>query len=526
MKKVNRILSIGFVCAALLALGLKEFFAPVSFGIKKELFQNRSNEPSANELLTESSTTTVRKPNIIVILADDLGYGDLGAYGNITLETPNIDRLAEDGLVMTNFYSSAPICSPSRAGLLTGRYPVRSGIMQAMEASGDTFIRKITRRIAMGLSNISAVDMRGGDNMVVGLPESEITLAEALKVAHYRTAAFGKWHLGDFTEWEQFHPKNHGFDHFVGFNMSNDDWPVAFFKGDRKIIDDIGVEQEAYTQIFTDSAIKFIEESRDQPFFVYLSHKDPHQPFFPSVKYAGKSEGGAYGDAVTEFDGSVGQMVSALRRLDLERETLLIVTSDNGPWFEGSPGNLRGRKGQSYEGGFRVPMIVAWPGKTPAGSTSDMPAMNIDFLPTFLDMAGISLPPDREIDGVSLLPVLSGEKNELVGRPLYFFHDYDVEAVRVDQWKYIESISHYTWPSPLDKQDTFGGRAISSRDYTPPGANRSIPTLGTWPLLYRIDRDSGESYNLASKYPEVVEELSNQLEDWKKTFYENPRGWK
>jgi uncharacterized sulfatase len=512
----------------LLAWGLSRFIAPVTFGLTEDNYQNRAEEPTPEALLKVVSGDVIpqKKPNIIVILADDLGYGDVGVYGNKTLDTPHIDQLATDGVRLSNFYSSAPICSPSRAGLLTGRYPVRSGIMQAMEAAGDTLSRVISRRAGMAVSNLASIDMRGGDNLVLGLPESEITIAEALKVAGYRTAAFGKWHLGDFTEWMQYHPSNHGFDHFVGFNMSNDDWPVAFYRDEEKVIDDIGIEQEPYTQLFTDSAIEFMEQSGDQPFFIYLSHKDPHQPFFPSEKFAGKSEGGPYGDAVAEFDGSVGDIVSALKRLKLDDNTLLIVTSDNGPWFEGSPGGLRGRKGQSYEGGFRVPMVAAWPGQIPAGLVSDLPAMNIDLLPTILNMAGVSLPADRVIDGVDIMPALTGQTQSAGDRPIYFFHDYDVEGLRVDQWKYIGSNSHYTWPNPLDKQDSFAGRVVSARNYTPPGSTLSIPTLGTWPLLYRLDRDKGEAYNVAKKYPRVAQRMGEQLAAWKKEFYANPRGWK
>ena len=493
---INKIIIAIVATILLLAWGISNFIAPVTFGLTEKLYQNRADEPTPASLLqvAEMAPGSHKKPNIIVILADDLGYGDVGAYGNKTLDTPHIDQLAVDGVRLSSFYSSAPICSPSRAGLLTGRYPVRSGIMQAMEAAGDTLSRVISRRAGMAVSNLASIDMRGGDNMVVGLPESEITIAEALKVAGYRTAAFGKWHLGDFTEWMQYHPSNQGFDHFVGFNMSNDDWPVAFYRDEEKVIDDIGIEQEPYTRIFTESAIEFMEQSGDQPFFIYLSHKDPHQPFFPSEKFAGKSDGGPYGDAVAEFDGS--------------------------------PGGLRGRKGQSYEGGFRVPMVAAWPGHIPAGLVSDVPAMNIDLLPTFLHMAGVTLPQDRVIDGVDIMPVLTGQTQSAGNRPIYFFHDYDVEGIRVDQWKYIASNSHYTWPNPLDKQDSFAGRVVSARNYTPPGSTLSIPTLGTWPLLYRLDRDAGESYNVAKKYPQVAQRMGERLTAWKKEFYANPRGWK
>jgi uncharacterized sulfatase len=229
---------------------------------------------------------------------------------------------------------------------------------------------------------------------------------------------------------------------------------------------------------------------------------------------------------VSELDWSVGEIMAALERLGLAEKTLVVVTSDNGPWFEGSPGGLRGRKGQSYEGGFRVPFVARWTGRIPAGTVSDLPAMQIDLFPTFLGLAGLSLPSDRIVDGVDLWPVLSRERADLGDRSLFFFHDYDVEAVRSGAWKYIRSNSHYVWPTPLDKRDTPAGRLASGRDYRPPGATESVPTLGTWPMLYRLDRDPGEAYNLAESHPAVVRELERKSEAWRGAFYANPRGWR
>jgi len=504
---------------ALLAWWASSLFQPETHGIESSMF----TDSGVAAPLLELAPAAAPRPNIVVILADDLGYGDVGAFGGTVIETPHMDQIAREGLRFTNAYSSAPICSPSRAGLLTGRYPVRSGIMQAMQAAGDSFERRASMQAGMAMSNFGSIDMRGGHNMVNGLPLDELTVAELLQQAGYRTAAFGKWHLGDFTQWQQYHPFEHGFDHFVGFNMSNDDWPVAFYEGARKVIDDIGLEQSHYTALFTAEAVKFIEQSAEQPFFVYLSHKDPHQPFFPSQRFAGKSPGGPYGDAVSEFDWSVGEIKAALQRLGLAENTLLLVTSDNGPWYEGSSAGLRGRKGQSYEGGFRVPLLAWWPGKVEAGVGDATPVMNIDFLPTFATLAGITLPGDRTIDGSDLAPVLLGQPHQLAQRPLFFFHDYDVEGVRVGDWKYIGSNSHYVWPNPLDKQDSFAGRAISSRDYSPPDSEVSIATLGTWPLLYHLGRDAGEAYNVADHYPEQRDRMAALLSEWRASFYANPR---
>jgi uncharacterized sulfatase len=515
------------VPVALLVWLVAAMLAPVDYGIDRSVFRDPSKaaEP-VGRFVQPATGGEAPRPNLVVILADDLGYGDLGVQGSRAIATPHLDRLAGEGMRFTQFYASAPVCSPSRAGLLTGRYALRSGIIMALQAAGDTLARKLTLKAALLLAKLGAVDMAGGENAVPGLPPSEITLAEALQQAGYRTMAVGKWHLGDFTELPEYHPSNHGFDRFVGFNMSNDDWPVAFWRDHTEVVADIGLDQARYTRLFTEEAVRFIEESRDGPFFLYLAHKDPHQPFFPSERFAGRSEGGPYGDAVSELDWSVGEIVAALGRLGLSENTLLVFTSDNGPWYEGSPGGLRGRKGQSYEGGFRVPFIARWPGRIPAGSVSDEPAMNIDLFPTFLGLAGLALPSDRVIDGADLWPVLSGSRAEVDERELFFFHDYDVEAIRAGPWKYIRSNSHFVWPTPLDKPDTPAGRLASGRDYRPPGSSESFPTLGTWPLLYQLERDSGEAYNVKKTHPEVARRLGERLETWSAEFRANPRGWR
>jgi uncharacterized sulfatase len=513
----------------LAALGIwlvRAALVPVVHGIDRSVFDSaeKAAEPVESHVRKLPGARPPR-PNLIVILADDLGWGDLGVQGSRAIATPHVDRLAAEGVRLSEFHASAALCSPSRAGLLTGRYPLRSGIMIALPAAGDTLLRRWMRRAGMVFAKLGSVDLAGGENAVRGLPPSEITLAEALRVGGYRTMAVGKWHLGDFTDLPETHPANHGFDRFVGFNMSNDDWPVAFWRDQTEVVADIGLDQARYTALFTEAAIRFIEESGDERFFLYLAHKDPHQPFFPSARFAGRSAAGPYGDAVSELDWSVGEIVAALRRTGRAEDTLVVVTSDNGPWFEGSPGGLRGRKGQSYEGGFRVPFVAWWPGRLPAGAVIDVVTMNIDLFPTFLGLAGLAGPSDRIIDGVDLWPVLAGERDDLAERPLYFFHDYDVEAVRVGPWKYVDRASHYVWPVPLDKTDTPAGKVLSGRDYRPPGATESVPTLGTWPLLYQLSRDPGEAYNVAKSEPEKARALRERLEAWREGFRANPRGW-
>lgn len=513
---------------ALFAFFIIKLSEPETYGLSDADFTPTDKHPTTAVATTMATTEIQGRPNIIVILADDLGYGDIGIHGSQAIKTPNIDQLAVEGANFTQAYSSAAICSPSRAGLLSGRYPLRSGIIHPIQAAGDSFVRKASYKAALALSNLAAIDMLGGSNAVKGLPAEEITIAELLQSSGYRTAVFGKWHLGDFTEWPEYHPHQHGFDHFVGFNMSNDDWPVAFYRNQEKLIDDIGLQQSHYTKLFTEEAINFIKKDNQKPFFIFLSQKDPHQPFFPSEAFAGKSNGGPYGDAVEEFDWSVGAIVNALKEQGLDQNTLLLVTSDNGPWYEGSAGALRGRKGQSYEGGFKVPLLARWPEKIPAGSIIEQAVMNIDFLPSFAAAAGVELPKDRIIDGKSFLPLLAGSEDAqqaFDARPLFFFHDYDIEAIRQGNWKLIANNSHYVWPNPIDKNDSAVGGLAGSRDYKPEGSSESVATLGTWPLLYNLDIDPGEAYNLSKSRPQEKERLYKKLQDWRRTFYDNPRGW-
>lgn len=528
MKKVALLL---LVFVALAAALLWRALQPETGG-----FDVRAFGPGPRDTLSVSSvvrplaeaTGNGRPPNIVVVLADDLGWGDLGVQGSRSIESPNIDALARAGMRLTDFYASAPVCTPSRAGLLTGRYPPRTGLASVLSAAGDTFTRSAMRRLAIGAGRLGTTDMIGGGSVVRGIPLSEITIAEALKERGYSTLAVGKWHLGDFTHFPEYHPSRHGFDHFFGYNMANDDWPVALWRDHRELVADVGIEQSTHTREFTEEAVAYIRKWRDRPFFIYLAHKDPHQPFFPSPPFAGKSAAGPYGDAVAEFDWSVGLVMAALRETGVADDTIVIVTSDNGPWYEGSTAGLRGRKGQSYEGGFRVPFVAAWPGRIPAGAASGLPAMNIDLFPTLLAAAGLAPPSDRVIDGVNILSLLEGDAQgsaAIDDRSLYFFHEYDVEAIRKGRWKYIADISHYAWPVPIDKNDTLSGRSANSRDYYPAGGGEPVPTLGTWPLLYDMERDREEAYNVAKRHPDIVQRLDVELMRWEQVFHAAPRGW-
>ncbi len=466
------------------------------------------------------------KPNIVLILTDDMGYGDLSCYGSRAIRTPVIDRLAREGMRFTDFYAANALCSPSRAGLLTGRYPHRTGVTWPIQSGTDTFMRKLMVKLGLIMGDFGGTDTRGARSIAKGLPLSEITIAEALKIAGYRSACIGKWHLGDFVTDSRYLPRKHGFDYFIGFNGANDDFPVAFWRNETELLKDIGIDQAKYTGLLTEEAVGFIEQSGDTPFFLYLSHKDPHLPCFPSKRFVDSSEGGRHGDTVQEVDWSVGEILKCLKRNGLDRNTIVLFTSDNGPWYDGSSGCLRGRKGQSFEGGYRVPLIARWPGRIPAGKVCSEPSMGIDFFPTLLHLAGLSMPEDRIIDGRNIWGILSGKEKKSPHNALYFFHHDELEGVRSGQWKYFRYINTYTWPLPMDKPNHFIGMVAGGRDYKPEGSDVTVPTMATWPVLYNMRTDPAESYNVIKKYPGVAEKLHDTMIRFEKEFVKNPRGWK
>ncbi|MGH9632811.1 MAG: sulfatase family protein, partial [Bryobacteraceae bacterium] len=305
-----------------------------------------------------------RPPNFVILLCDDLGYGDLGCYGNKSIRTPNIDRMASEGTRLTEFYA-APTCTPSRASLLTGRYPLRSGLTRVL-----------------------------GPREHFGIPDSEITLAEALKQRGYRTACIGKWHLGDRPPYR---PNRHGFEHFYGLLYSNDmmlpivEWPPIKLFNDRTVIES-PVEQSSLTQRFTGEAIRFIDANKDNPFFLYLPYTMPHLPWSASANFVGKSAHGLYGDMVEEIDWSAGEVLKALARNGVDKDTVVVFLSDNGPELitpapGGSAGPFRGGKGSTWEGGVRVPCIIRWPGTVPNGVERDGICSTMDLFATFTQIA-------------------------------------------------------------------------------------------------------------------------------------------
>ena len=413
-------------------------------------------------------------------------------FGSINYETPHINKLAKEGMLFTNFYSVQAVCSASRAALLTGSYPNRIGISGALMPYSTT-----------------------------GLNENEITIAELLKEKGYATSIFGKWHLG-FQE--KFLPLNHGFDTFLGIPYSNDMWPVDFDGNQisdssdwRKKsypqlplienfnkIDEIRTleDQSKLTTLLTERSVEFINNNKDNPFFLYVPHPMPHVPIAVSNKFKGKSTQGLYGDLMMEIDWSVGEIVKALKQNNLEENTLVIFTSDNGPWLNfgnhaGSTGGLREGKGTSFEGGQRVPTIMKWPKVISAGSISNNIAATIDVFPTIANIVSSELP-KHKIDGVDISSILEGRRDSNPRDHLYYYYGKNnLEAVRKDNWKLVFPHESRSYKNVLPKNDGHPGPYSKfTAEYA----------------LYNLRRDPGEEYNVKELYPEIVKELEDLAE--------------
>ncbi len=427
-----------------------------------------------------------QNPNIVLIFMDDMGYGDLSCYGASQYKTPNLDRMAAQGIRFTSFLSAQAVCSASRAGIMTGCYPNRVGISGALMP-----------------------------NATIGLNPSEETIAEVLKKSNYKTGAIGKWHLG---YQRQFLPLQQGFDEYLGLPYSNDMWPVNFdgkpaaensnkarwpvlslIEGNEKIRDIKTLDdQSQLTTIYTERAVRFITENKNHPFFLYLAHSMTHVPLAVSVKFKGKSEQGLFGDVMMEIDWSVGQIMKALEKNGLEKNTLVIFTSDNGPWLNfgnhaGSTGGLREGKGNSFEGGQREPCLMKWPGHIAAGTICNKLASTIDILPTLAAITNSPLP-GKKIDGVNILPLLLGDENANPRETfLYYYRKNSLEAVRKGTWKLVFAHPGRTYIGFKPGVDGFPGKT-----------NENFPFEEG---LYDLRRDPGERYDVKEYYPEVVAEL-------------------
>lgn len=411
------------------------------------------------------------RPNIVFILADDLGYGDVGAYGAGDVATPSIDRLAQEGVRFTDFYAVGNTCSPSRAALMTGRYPARSGV--------------------------NAVLFHDTPD---GLPLDEVTIPELLRDAGYRTAMVGKWHLGPS---ETFMPWNHGFTEFFGVPHSNDQQNFFVWDGRQRLPE--AVDQSSLMRRYTDRALAFLESAATDgtPFFLYVAHNAPHVPLYPSAAFRGRSRRGVYGDVVEELDASVGELLAKLVALGLDERTLVVFTSDNGPWLAmrdlgGSAGGLRGGKTGTFEGGHRVPALARWPAAIAPGRTVSSVADMMDWLPTFAQLAGAPIPNDRVIDGHSLVALLEG-RGERTPTPFFYFglrmpfgdQRPVIGAVRDGRWKLKLAQSGW-YPQlvePLAKAELF-----------------SHPQM-----LFDLEADPSEEVDVSSDHPEVVARLADEI---------------
>jgi len=435
----------------------------------------------------EVAATEAPKPNVVVIFADDLGYGDLGCFGHPKFKTPVLDRMAEEGVRLTDFYVPMPYCAPSRASILTGRYPFRHGLV------GNPFP-----------DASPAAHKRG-------LVDSEITLAEALQGAGYATCCIGKWHLGHQP---QFYPRCQGFDEYVGILYSNDMRPVELIDGETVV--EYPVVQATLTQRYTKRALAFIEKQRDRPFFLYLPHAMPHKPLAASEDFYKKSGAGLYGDVIAELDWSVGKILAKLKELNLDKKTFVIFTSDNGPWFGGSTGGLRGMKGKTWEGGIRVPMIARWPDRIPAGRVCHAPAGIIDVFPTVLKLAGVAMPDDRIIDGKDIMPLLTSEAPS-PHEALLAMSGARVMTVRSGKWKlHVHRPQH--WPTSIienknwvDSRRPDGVTILAPYEQCKPDEYPGVPG-GDPPqemMLFDLQADPAEQHDVAEEHPEVVKRLKD-----------------
>ncbi|MFB0555305.1 MAG: sulfatase-like hydrolase/transferase [Phycisphaerae bacterium] len=418
-------------------------------------------------------TSGVDKPNVIIVFCDDVGYADVGVFGAKGYKTPNIDRMAAEGMKFTDFYAAAPSCTPSRAALMTGCYPQR-----------------------VSLPNVI------GPSAKIGISDDEQTIAEVLKPLGYATACYGKWHLGHHPK---FLPMRHGFDDYFGLPYSNDMWPnhptnktfpdLPLIEGERII--EYNPDQTQLTTWYTERAVRFIEKNKDRPFFLYLPHSMAHVPLFVSDKFKGKSEQGLYGDVMMEIDWSVGQILSTLKRLGIDKKTLVIFSSDNGPWLSygdhaGSAKPLREGKGTTFDGGQRESTIMRWPGRIPAGTICNEPASTMDILPTIAKLTGAKLPA-HTIDGKNIWPLMSGKRGAKSPHEAFFYYrGFALEAVRSGKWKL--HLPH-SYRSLGGRKGGTGGQPVKYEQ----------AKIGL--ALFDLEKDIGEQHDVSAQYPDVVERL-------------------
>jgi arylsulfatase A-like enzyme len=438
-------------------------------------------------LTLTSSALAADQPNIIVILADDLGYGDLSCYGQTRYATPNLDRMAAEGTRLTHFNCPASFCAPTRASLLTGRYPFRSG-----------------------MTSNPAPD--GGDiSHQMHLSATEILLPQLLKQAGYTTGMIGKWHLGHIEP--RWLPTHRGFDSYFGIPYSNDMRPVALFEGDKQV--EYPVVQANLTKRYTDRALAFIDQHQKTPFFLYLAHAMPHKPLAASEAFYNKSGAGLYADTVIELDWSIGQILAKLKEVKLDEKTLVMFSSDNGATFGGSTGGLRGMKGATYEGGYRVPMIARWPSKIPAGHSSAEHAVMMDIFATVLKTANVSAPADVVIDGRDIMPLLISDAKS--PHDVIFGHKKEqLSTVRDARWKLhvlLPGVGLANVYKPgekyIDRRAPDGVTILAPYEQAEPSEHPGVQS-GDQPKamqLFDLQNDPNEQTDVSNKNPNVVARL-------------------
>jgi uncharacterized sulfatase len=427
-------------------------------------------------------------PNIVLILADDLGYGDLSCYGQTAYQTPRIDRMAEEGVLATDFYVPVPYCAPSRAAILTGRFPFRNGM---------------TRNPHPGIRDD------------LGLHAEEITLGELFQKAGYATKCIGKWHLGHT---EEFHPVRHGFDEYYGILYSNDMLPIQVW--DNHKVAENPAEQTLLTKHYTEKAVEFIERSQTKPFFLYLPHAMPHKPLAVSdAFYTPDTPDDLYADVIRELDWSVGEIVDALDRAGVLENTIVIFMSDNGPYYGGSTGGLKGRKATAWEGGIRVPFIVRYPASFPRGTEVSVPIWSLDIFPTLAALAGLALPQGVVYDGEDITGLLAGRAT--AHAPVFSAHNETLVTVRDGEWKLYLHEPRYLSKRDLDPDyvDRVWPNGVTILGQEEQPGSMQYPGLVPKPFdnplpLFNLARDPGESADFAEKHPEVVERLKGKSRDF------------
>lgn len=438
------------------------------------------------EQLNTASSQITDRPNIIFVLYDDMGYGDIGvgAPNGQLINTPNLDQLAANGVSFINFYAPSASCTPSRAAFLTGRMPVRANMPYVVFPSGSKPNLIFNRLMQADSSS--------------GLPSEEITMAEILQAAGYRTGMIGKWHLGDR---QPSLPNDFGFEQFFGSLYSNDMTPFELYRN-RQVEHASPIDQRKLSALYDKEVVNFIEADSDQPFFLYLAHNFPHDPLYVTDERNGQSKAGLFGDVLEELDDGIGNLMAALERTNKLDNTLIVITSDNGPWFLGNTGGHRGRKGNTFDGGMKVPFIAHWPATIPGGRVEPAITMGMDLMPTVLDILGLPAPQDRVLDGKSIRKVLT-QGDATPHAYLYYYEGRTLFAVRDQRFKYRAAKPVLYGTDELSK-----GVAVPQKE-----------------SLFDLESDPAETYDVSNRHPKALVRLRMAYQQKSGEVKQNPRGW-